>query len=734
MSNNFKLTRRNFVKGTVATGALASVGAASGFAFSGLMQAEANSSNSDAGVQEFFNACPRNCYDTCAIKTTVKDGVITKVSGNPENTYTRGKLCAKGNSYSRMVYAPDRITHPMRQVGRGSGNWERITWDEAYTEIASKILQIKEEYGSTLPICLNKYSGNFDIMHYGVEGTLASIGHTSRATGTPCWPAGIDAQTFDFGTIVNNDPEDIVESDYLILWGVNPAWCAVHSMHIVEEARKRGCKVITIDPILTATAARSDMFIQIKPSTDGALALAIAKYIYDHDLYDGDWMVQNAKGYEEFFGYVNNNITLEWAAEKTGVPVNIIEKIAREYATAQTANIWIGYGMQRHTNGGANVRAIDALAAITGNVGKKGGGAQYAQLETWGFNYHAMVMPKPDDSGEGADRAINMNNFGADVLNANDPPIKMLWISCRNPVAQDPETSVVLEAFKAMDFVVTADLFMNDTVKMSDIVLPVTTPFESPGINVSYWHYWMNLNEKAIEPMGECKNDVEIAMGLSAKLNELQPGACTYPTSGDLDEWVEKEFNDGIYKQFGISDFQEMKTKGSVKAKRGLVAWEGGKFRTPSGKYEFYSEEAEKFGHHPLPVYVEEMQGTTEYPLRCISPHWKLNIHSQFQNLDWMAAINDKPFVEIHPTTAAAKGISNGDAVKIYNDLGYVKVFAKITANVAPSTLVVYEAWYKNRDFNINYTVKAIPADMGAKATGMPGISFHDNFVNVTKE
>lgn len=731
MSKQFDFSRRSFLKGVAAAGAMAGLGGSlTDFKLNGLAEATADSSSN---AQVFQNACPRNCYDTCAILTTVEDGVITKVTGNPKNTYTRGKLCAKGNSYPRFVYSPDRIKYPMRQKGRGTGNWERITWDEAFTEIAEKILKIKKEYGSTLPVCLNKYSGNFDIMHYGIEGMMASIGYTSIATGTPCWPAGIDAQTFDFGTIVNNDPEDLINSKYLILWGVNPAWCAVHSMHIIEEAKRKGCKIIAIDPILTATAAKADMYIQINPSTDGALALGMARYIFDNQLYDANWLHRNVKGYEEFFGYVKNNITLEWAAEKTGIPVEVIKNLAHQYATTKPANIWIGYGMQRHTNGGTNVRAIDALAAITGNIGKSGGGAQYAHLETWGFNYHAMVQSVPKGSQGSQNRPINMNNFGAEVLAANDPPIKMLWIAARNPVAQDPEVSVVKKAFEAMDLVVTAELYMNDTVALSDIVLPVTTHFEAPGINVSYWHYWMNLNEQAIKPMYECKHDIEIAMGLSAKMNEIESGSCTYATSGDLEEWLGKEFNNGIYSQFGINHWKELKELGPVKAKRNLIAWQDGKFRTPSGKYELWSEEAAKFGHHQLPLYVEEMKAPEGYPLRCISPHWKLNIHSQFQNLDWMEAINDKPFIEMHPKVAAHYNIKDNDNVKMYNNLGYIIAPAKITATVSEDTLVVYEAWYKDKNFNVNYTVKAIPADMGAKATGMPGIAFHDNFVNIEK-
>lgn len=731
MGNGFEISRRSFLKGMLATGAMTGLGLATDFKFRGLEKAQAQK-ESAGQARVFQNACPRNCYDTCSLLTTVEDGVITHVTGNPKNTFTRGRICVKGNSYPRMVYSPDRIKYPMRQKGRGSGNWERISWDEAYTIIAEKILEIKDTYGSTLPICLNKYSGNFNMLHYAIEGFFTSIGYTTRAVGTPCWPAGIDAQTFDFGTIWCNDPEDLVNSKYLILWGVNPAWCSVHSMYFVQEARRRGCKVVAIDPILTQTAAKADVYLQIKPSTDGALALGMARYILDHGLYDEAWLKENSLGYEQFFRYLKNNITLEWAAEKTGLPVEVIKNLAREYATTKPANIWIGYGMQRHTNGGANVRAIDALAAMTGNIGKPGGGAQYGHLETRGFNYHVKSFKPPEGSQGGQDRAINMNNFGAEVLAAQDPPIKMLWIACRNPLSQDPEASVVEKAFAAMDLVVTTDLFMNRTVEMSDLVLPVTTPFEHLGINVSYWHYWLTLNEQAIEPMYEAKSDLQIAMELSAKLNELRPGSCTFPTNLTMEEWVAREFNPDIYRLFGLKDWTDLK-KGPAKALNIGIAWKDGKFRTPSGKYEFWSEEAVKFGHHPLPVYQEEMKATKEYPLRCISPHWKLSIHSQFQNLDWMEAINDKPFIEIHPQLAQKHGIKEGEPVKMYNDLGYVILPAKITATVPPDTVVIYEAWYKNKNFNVNYTVKAIPADMGAKATRMPGIAFHDNFVNIEK-
>ncbi|WP_338453075.1 molybdopterin-dependent oxidoreductase [Niallia oryzisoli] len=731
LTENF--SRRTFLKGSAALSTLLGLGAIGSKAAKGLVPTAQAAESSR--IQQFYNACPRNCYDTCSIVTTVEDGRITFITGNENNTYTKGRLCVKGNTYPRVVYSPDRIKYPMRQKGRGSGDWERISWDEAYTIIAKKILEIKKEYGNTLPICLNKYSGNFNILNYATEGMLSSIGYTTRAQGTPCDPAGSDAQAFDMGAAYNNDPEQFMDAEYIILWGANPAWTSAHSMYFIEQAKEKGTKLVVIDPLITQTASKADEFIQIKPSTDGALALGMIRSIMDHQLFDAAWVNNHSVGFNEFVSYVKKNITLEWASEKTGVPQPVIERIAREYATAKPANIWIGFGMQRHTNGGSMVRAIDALAAMTGNIGKRGGGVNYIGEETWGFNYHTMSFGVPEGTVGEADRYVNMNNFGAQVLDANDPPIKMMWIACRNPMAQDPEPNVVKKAFDQMDLVVTADLYMNQTVEYSDIVLPVTTPFETVGINVSYWHYWMNVNEQAIKPLYEAKSDLEIAMGLSKKLNELQPGSCTFPVSGNLVEWVEKEINDDIRELFGVKSWDELrKNGGTVKANEKVtVAWEDLNFRTPSGKYEFYSEKAVEYGHHPLPVFVEEYKAPAEYPIRAISPHWKLGIHSQFQHTDWLMAIQDHPFVEIHPALAKKYYIQDNDLVHVKNEAGYLTLPAKLTKTIPTDTVVMYEGWWKDVNYTENFNVKAIPSDMGDFQSGQRGIAFHDNFVKIEK-
>ncbi|HYF92439.1 MAG TPA: molybdopterin-dependent oxidoreductase [Symbiobacteriaceae bacterium] len=705
----------------------------------------------ESNVKSFRTACPRNCYDTCGQIATVEDGALRSVNGDPLHGYTQGRLCVKGYTYVNRTNSPDRLKYPMIQEPRGSGNWRRISWDEALTIIAKKILDLKQRYGSTLPVALDKYSGNFGILHYAVEGMFQSMGYYTYALGTPCWPAGIDATNYDFGVFQCDDPESIAQTKYLILWGQNAAWSAVHSMDFIRQAKEKGAKVVVIDPINTATASQADVYYQIKTSTDGALALGMARWIVDNNLHDKAFLDKHVKGWPEFEAYLKREVTLEWASKTTGIPVDGIIELASGYATTRPSMIWIGYGMQRHTNGGQNVRAIDALAALTGQIGVVGGSAQYGHLVTWGFNYHAMSMQPPAGSKglpQGGDaqglhggasapltytnRTVNMNNFAAEIQALKDPPVKMLWIACRNPASQDPDAADIKRAFASMELVVVADHFLNHSAQLADIVLPVTTHFENWDVNVSYWHRWMSINEQAIKPMFETKSDLQIAWALSKKMNELSPGSCTYPTEGNEEEWVGKEFNEGIYKLFGISEWRELKQK-PAKAQLPAAIWEDRKFGTPSGKYELYSEAAAKNGLPPMPTYVGEMVAPAEFPIRFLTPHPQHGLHSQFQNVDYMMQTNSEPLLEIHPRLAERKGIKDGDIVRVFNKLGELRLKARITRVVPPDTVVTYEAWYKDSKFNVNLTVAAIPADMGKVMTGNNGIAFHDNFVDIER-
>ncbi len=746
------MERRSFLKGLFASGVVAS------FPASTVLKAADEQElkhyyTKKSDYQIYRNACPRNCYDTCSIVSYVKNGRLEFLEGAEESTYTNGGLCVKGNSYVRRVYSPERLRTPMLQVGgKGSGLWKRISWDEALERIAKQFLKLKKQDGNLLGACLSKYSGNFDIMHYGIEGMFSSLGYTSRLVGTPCWPAGIDAQNFDMGNMWCNDPEDMEHSKQIILWGVNPAETSIHSFKYIYKAQEKGAKVIVIDPLFTTTAAKADEFVQIRPGTDGALALAMAKHIVEKKLYDKKWIEKNSHGFSEFKEYLNKNVSTKWASELTGVPEKVITMLAEGFVKAgKPSSVWIGYGMQRHSNGGSMVRAIDAFVALTGNIGLKGGGARYGHLQTWGQNYYLMGFGAPKgstgytgavgpmgefDKGGGAkatytDRPLNINKTARELLETKSPEINLLWVACKNPFGQDANRNELIKAFKKVEMVVVADQFFNESAKWADIVLPVTTQFEENALNVSYWHYWMSINQAAIKPLFEAKNDIEIACLLSKKINSLEAGSCTFPQEYDGEKFLSKEFNEGLYKQFGMKDYREL-LKGPVKAKSGLVAWEGGKFGTPSGKFEFKSAKAKEFGNAELPVFLE---GRKPYDaLRFMSPHTRFGLHSQFQNLDWMSQFNGgEPFLYINPKDALARGIKDLDLVAVSNKNGQLELKAKVTDNVPAGITMAYEGWYRGSYFNVNELVDDTEADMGKWKTGMPGIAIHDQFVSVRK-
>lgn len=338
------LNRRSFIKGLIAAGTLTVL--PGGLLSSRCAFAQPPIPFNPKTYDVYRNACPRNCYDTCSLKTWVKGEVITFVDGATESTYTSGAPCVKGLTYPRRVYSPDRIKYPMIQDGRGSGNWRRISWDEAMQKIAHKMLEIKKKDGSMLGLALSKYSGNLGVMGYAVEGMMSSLGYTTRFAGTPCWPAGIDAQNYDMGDMWCNDPEDFVKAKYIIIWGANPAWCAMHSMKYIYQAREKGAKVVVIDPLLTQTAAKADLYLRIRPGSDGALALGMCRYLLDNGLVDRDFVNNYSHGYTEFEAYLRQQVTVEWAAEICGLSADVIRTLAEEFTRAKPSTVWIGYGMQ----------------------------------------------------------------------------------------------------------------------------------------------------------------------------------------------------------------------------------------------------------------------------------------------------------------------------------------------------------------------------------------------------
>lgn len=692
--------------------------------------------------------------------STVENGVLVKVEGDPQHGYTRGRLCAKGYAYPELVYSPFRLRYPLRQVPRGSGNWERISWDDALTEIAEKMLELRDRYGSFLPVCLNRQSGDLGILHLAAEGMFRSLGAVTLANGTSCWSAGLDARAYDFGTNCNSDPETMADARFIILWGTNPAWTAIHQMAYLEAARSRGARVVTIDPIYTATARWSDAYIQVRPGGDGALALGMARALWEHGAVDQEFLASRVRGWPEFREYLAREVDWDWVEEKSGVKAEVVVDLALAYAASHPAAIWIGLGLQRHQNGGNNVRAIDALAALTGNIGIGGGGTYFPDQKTWRFNMHIMsYRPAVSSFKNASPRLVNINDFASELdrLEAKGkpgacPPVRMIWFSCRNALAQDGNAGAVAQALSRMELVVTTDQFITATARWSDIVLPTTTCFEHWDAVASCWHRWVGVSQPAIAPVGESRSDLAIAWSLSAKLNQLDPGCCPFPTQGNEKKWVEEELKGEMLSLAGVNQLEEF-LEGPRKMALPPVAWADQTFNTVDGKYHLWSEQAAADGFPPLPVGVGSSEATHPplYPFWLLTPHSQLSINSQFWDLPSLRALEVQGVLWIHPETARVRDLRTGDRARVYNSQGEMTAVVQVTRNTPPGVLVCYQGWggwvstaevgmgleagagSSGQGLGLNQLVSSAPADMGRRSTGQPGLALHDTWVNLSR-
>jgi anaerobic selenocysteine-containing dehydrogenase len=425
-------------------------------------------------VKIFYNVCPRNCYESCAILSYVQNGRLIKVEGDPAHGYTQGRLCAKGYAYTEYVYSPQRIRYPLRQSPRGSGNWERLSWEEALKIIADKILDLHERYGSSLACGYNKYSGNIGVLHQATEGMFRGFGSHTKIHGDACLSAGSEAVEYNWGQRTIVDPEAMAEAKTIVLWGVNPARTAVHQWKFINQARDKGARLLVIDPLFTPSAAQADIYFQIIPGTDGLLAMAVIKLLLDEGQLDQEYIQKHILGWEVLYSYLQEGVTLEEASRVTGVPPEGIRELASFYLEKPCAT-WVGYGLQRYSNGGQNIRCIDALVALSGNHRLEGGGLYYNNYVDGLFKGNLCNYPRPRQS-DTAERSLDINHFAEEALSLTDPPLKLLWIANRNPLSQDQDLVNWHKLLDQLELVVTVELFMNETTAQSDIVLPAATP------------------------------------------------------------------------------------------------------------------------------------------------------------------------------------------------------------------------------------------------------------------
>jgi len=689
--------------------------------------------------------CPHDCPDTCGLVVTVENGRAVKLRGDPDHPFTKGFLCQKVSHYLDRVYHRDRLLYPMRRVGpKGTGQFERISWDEAVRTIAERFRLIASSPDGPQVILPYSYAGTMGKLMYGsLDRRFFHRLGASLLDRTICASAGAAGCDVTLGTRAVIDPEATVHSRYIINWGSNTAVTNIHHWAIMFQARKRGARIVTIDPHRSKTAERSDWWVPVRPGTDAALALGMMHVLFRDGLEDRDYLERYCLGGDQLRDRVLNEYDPLRVSRITGIPVPDIETLAREYALSMCdrggpAFIRVNYGMQRHGGGGMAVRTVCCLPAVVGAWRHVGGGAMLStsKLAPWDGD----ALERPDLIPPGT-RTINMVQL-AEALAGElpGPPVKALYVYNSNPAAVAPEQGKVIRGLKREDlFTVVHEQFPTDTVDYADIVLPATTQLEHFDLHSAYGHLYVQANNPAITPLGEAKPNTEVfrllaaAMGFEPELFEISDEELARQAlrpAGSPNGYPAASAFDGV-------TLERLQANGPIRLNvpADYAPFAEGNFGTPSGKCELYSPREAAAGRDPLPHYVPPHEDpqmrpdlAAKYPLQLVTPPDPAFLNSSFVNVDVLRKAAGEPTVQIHPEDAAKRRIKDGQPVTVFNGRGQFTAKAAVGKTVRPGVAVALGVWWSKYvgGPNCNATTSTATTDLGAGGT------FFDNLVEVS--
>jgi anaerobic selenocysteine-containing dehydrogenase len=665
-------------------------------------------------------ACPHDCPDTCAMEITVEGDRAVAVRG-ADMPFTSGALCTKVARYLDRTYAPDRVLHPLRRVGPkgpGGGRWERISWDEALDLVAGRFRDIaSDDPQGILPY---SYAGTMGLVSYAsMDRRFFHRLGASLLERTICASAGSAGIALTLGASVGMDPENVVDARLILIWGSNPVVSNLHFWSRCQEAKRRGARLVCIDPWRNQTARRCHQWIAPRPGTDAALALAMMHVIIGEGLHDADYVAAHTLGFDALAGRV-----ADWSPERAsaicGVDADVIRELAREYATTRPAAIRINYGLQRHHGGGMAVRTLACLPALTGAWRDPAGGLLLSTSGFYGFDHATLERP---DLIRGTPRSINMSAIGDALLQA-DPPIRAVYVYNSNPVAVAPDANRVAAGFLREDlFTVVHDAFLTDTCDYADLVLPATTQLEQVDVHKSYGHLYVLANQPAIPPVGEAKPNAEVFRLLAQRMG------FTEPCFSDDDETLARQALRSDHPRMQGMDWDTLSARGwqRLNVPHGWAPFAQGGFPTPSGRCEFYSERAARAGFDPLPGCIPPRESAESdpslaqrYPLAFLSPPARNFLNSTFGNLPVAREPDAEPRVEIHPDDAGPRGIADGEWVRLHNDRGSLRLRARVTGDVRPGVVVAQSIWWRKLSpdgNNANALTSQALTDLGGGAT-----------------
>ena len=698
-------------------------------------------------------ACPHDCPDACGVLITIEDGRATKIQGDPDHPVTRGFLCAKVAKYLDRVYSPDRVLYPMRRVkpkGQADAAFERISWDEALDEITHRLRRIIAEYGPE------------SILPYSYGGTLGALNGASmdrrffhrlgasQLERSICSTAGEEGLKSVIGIKLGTEPEQFAHARYILAWGSNIHGNNVHLWPFIEEARRNGAQLVVIDPYRTRTAKLADWYLPINPGTDAALALGLMHVIINENLFDTDYVSRCTVGFEDLKARAQQ-YPPEKVAHWTGISAHDIRKLAREYATERPSVIRVNYGIQRSERGGMSMRAVTMLPCLIGSWKELGGGLQLSLSGAFGLNREALEMPELMHKALGRPaRIVNMVQLGR-VLNSTTmvPPIQALFVYNSNPAAVCPNHNQVVRGLMRPDlFTVVHEQFFTDTTDYADLVLPATTFFEHKDLQTAYGHYYLQVSNQAMDPIGECRSNVEMFRALAERMG-FEDDCFRETVDSMIDRalksanpWLKGVTRDRLERErcirlnfagnenavknhAGTDAFVRPAERNSEGTAAPFLPFAQGNFPTPSGKAEFYSETLKRRGLDPVIAFTppdESRNGskTAGFPLELLARKPDNHLNSSFANLPSVREM--EPWIgdlEMHPTDAEARGIRDGDHIRAFNSRGEIILRARVDGTVPPGVVAARLDWarFSPGGGNINVLTSEKLTDMGNAAT-----------------
>ncbi|MFI7439505.1 molybdopterin-dependent oxidoreductase [Nonomuraea indica] len=665
-----------------------------------------------SGELKVLGACPLDCPDGCSWVVTVEDGAAVKLRGNPDHPYTRGALCVKVNRYLEHTRAADRILHPMRRTGpKGSGRFERISWEEALDEISARLLDIVEEHGGE---AIWPYQGTGSLGYLqGCEGVAGrrfwNVLGASKHWLNICSAAGSAGLSLTNGTPGGMDPENFALSRLILLWGTNTLTSGHHLWKFVQDARANGAHVVAIDPIRTRTADQADEHLAIRPGTDAALALGLLNVVLAEGAQDEEFLAAHTQGWAEFREEILRH-PVERVAEITGIPAADVHSLGMRLAHTRPTAIRATMGIQRHEGGGTAMRTIAAIPGVTGDWRHPGGGVAYS---TSG-HVHVNIDTR-DDLLAAPVRTLTMTRLASEL-----DSVRCLWVYGANPVGSTSDTGAIRRGLAREDlFTVVMEHFPTDTVDYADIVLPATMQTEHADLHAGYGHLYLQWNEPAVEPPGECLSTTETFRRLARHMGLTEPSL--YDSDVEL---AEQLLTSGHPSLEGVT-LDRLRKEGWVRLNypRPFAPFAEG-FPTPSGRLRFPPP-----GRAYVPSRSAREAGRSPYPLTLITPASHVFLNTTFGNNPELRRRAKEPVVLVHPADAAERGLVSGQRVRVHNAGGEFLADVEVSDRVARGVVAAPKGhWPKLSPggANPNAVVEERDADLGR------GAVYHDNLVELS--